>query len=63
MCDDTDGSDDRDSSPPECPTCGGPVHVVTASSPYSGTVYPCGCSVNSVLVTTDPADRGLGTGN
>jgi hypothetical protein len=57
MSDDVDGSDDPDSSPPDCPTCGDPVHVVTASGPYSGTASPCGCSVDPGLITRDHDDR------
>jgi hypothetical protein len=63
MSDDPDVLEDRQSSRPDCPNCGGPVSVVTASGLYTGTASPCGCSVNPVLVTCDPADRGLGTGD
>ncbi|WP_226005096.1 hypothetical protein [Natrinema salinisoli] len=69
MCDDAnddgpndDGSEDRPSSRPDCPNCGEPVSILTSSRLYRGTAYPCGCSVNPVLLTCDPADRGLGTG-
>ncbi|WP_226004036.1 hypothetical protein [Natrinema salinisoli] len=63
MADESDPLEDRPSSQPDCPTCGEPVSIVTASSPHRGTAYPCGCAVDPVLLTTDHEDRGLGTGN
>jgi hypothetical protein len=62
MSDDADPLEDRQSSRPDCPNCGEPVSVVTASGRYTGTAYPCGCAVDPTLLTRDPADRGLGTG-
>ncbi|MDF9744437.1 hypothetical protein [Natrinema salsiterrestre] len=62
MSNDGDPLAERPSSRPDCPNCGEPVSIVTSSRLYRGTVSPCGCSVNPGLLTTDPADRGLGTG-
>ncbi|MDF9746817.1 hypothetical protein [Natrinema salsiterrestre] len=56
-CDEHDVPDGRDSLPPDCPTCGESVHVVTASGPYAGTAFPCGCSVGPGRITRDHDGR------
>ncbi|MDF9744344.1 hypothetical protein [Natrinema salsiterrestre] len=63
MPDDGDPVADRLSSRPDCPNCGEPVSIVTSSRLYRGTAYPCGCSVNPVLLTRDREDRGPETGD
>ncbi|WP_175480078.1 hypothetical protein [Natrinema salaciae] len=45
MGDASDGTNDGSPPLPDCPTCGAPVAVVTASGPHTGSASPCGCSV------------------
>jgi hypothetical protein len=46
MNSDIDASPERDSaSLPDCPTCGEPITVVSATGPHTGSASPCGCSV------------------